>query len=184
VIDVATRRIVRSIALGPERATGTVAGVTAVSPLGTEALVGNLQVDLGAPAGVLNVVNLRSDRLESPIRLPAKIAGTRSIAFDCDGSSAFAVTGTGLVRVEIATRRASPVTGQDLSFLDLDGVARTPDGDHLWLASSFELGCPDSCASETQFLPLDPTSTAAGAPVGDLPWNTELFAVGPPLGGG
>ncbi|HLI44604.1 MAG TPA: hypothetical protein VKU92_09060 [Acidimicrobiales bacterium] len=179
VIDVASGRIVRTIPGEPS----AIPGVAAASPLGTVVLVGNLQVDLGEPPPDISVVNLRSNR-EVAVRLPARFAGTSSIAFACDGSEAFAATEAGLVRISVRTRRATPVSGSHLLPFDLVGVAATPGGKHLWAATSFQEGCPSSCHGATLFMPLSAGSSSAGRPV-SLPWSSELFAIGPaPPGSG
>jgi hypothetical protein len=178
VIDVASGRVVRTIPNG-----GTaIPGVAAASPLGTVVLVGNLQVDLGTPPPDISVLSLRAGREVARIRLPARVAGTSSIAVACSGSVAFATTGAGLVRINLRTRQAEPVSGSHLHPFDLVGVAATPGGEHVWAATSLEAGCPSSCHGVTLFMSLSTSSVRAGRAV-SVPWGSELFAIGPDSSG-
>jgi hypothetical protein len=174
VIDVASGRVVRTIPNG-----GTaIPGVAAASPLGTVVLVGNLQVDLGTPPPDISVLSLRAGREVARVRLPGLVAGTSSIAFSCSGSVAFATTEAGLVRISVDTRQARLVSGSHLLSSDLVAVAATPGGAHVWAATSFQAGCPSSCHGVTLFMPLSTSTEKAGRAL-PVPWDSELFAIGP-----
>ncbi len=145
-------------------------GAIAISPTGSPALVGNHGADLTSPAPFVSVLSLIDHRYEDSIKEWNTASDTSSIAFDCTGSTAFAVTGYGLVRVELATSSAQPVTEYDRGPLDLDEVASVPGTRAIWVSNTK--------GSTTAFMLLNPSSTKAGDPVGSVSGSITAMALG------
>ncbi|MGO9198420.1 MAG: YncE family protein [Acidimicrobiales bacterium] len=145
-------------------------GAIAVSPTGTLALVGNHGADLVSPSPTVGVVSLADHRYERSIKMWDSATDTSSIAFDCTGSAAFAVTEYGIVRVNPMTMTAQGMSEYDAASLDLDTVASIPRTQAIWVSNTTE--------RHTVFMLLNPSSTKAGPPIGSLPGSITAMALG------
>lgn len=125
-----TMRISALITL-PEPPSGDdVGGPLVVDPKNDLALVGNLQQDLGAPAGLINVINLEKGDAEAPIPLVTGTNSVSALAISSGGQSLFANVYWGVSPVNVKDR----TVGQFLP----DSTAATamvvsPDGHTLYI---------------------------------------------------
>ncbi|HLI56591.1 MAG TPA: hypothetical protein VKY26_06085 [Actinomycetota bacterium] len=70
------------------------------------AFVGNLQEDLVFPADVTNVINLKTLRAEPPISMGPFADSAQALVATPDGRSVFSMSYLGLLRINVAARRA------------------------------------------------------------------------------
>jgi DNA-binding beta-propeller fold protein YncE len=138
-VSLATRRVGTPIAL-PQPASGqTLAGPVVIDPSSNVALVGNLAEDLAIPANVINVVDLKTLRAESPIVLGVRTIYTTDLVVAANGRSAFACGPPGVSLLDMNDRTAGtplPATSQSTAIvLSPDGrtlyVGRASPGDPL-----------------------------------------------------
>ncbi|MGH9170916.1 MAG: hypothetical protein ACRD0Z_08600 [Acidimicrobiales bacterium] len=123
-------------------------GVVAVSPSGTEAVVGTIPLDLTSSPPVVMVFNLRT-RQAKVIGIPKEASYGRpmnsSFSFTCDGSDVF-VTGPGLVsRIELPSAGVTTIEARArkpvVPSADITPFAEVvPGGRQTWIASPFYNG--------------------------------------------
>ena len=166
-IDARRRTTGTPIPLPPAATGQTVGGAVAIDPIAGVALVGNLQLDLGQPANLLNVVNLAKGQAEDPIPLGGPYGSTDQI--ESAGDSGLVVVGNITAGVEVvdpSTRAIVRTFGNDGSPWTIGAAGTT-----LYLV--------DDHLSTSQLLPIAIANGAQGHLLPIYPNAVASLAVGP-----
>lgn len=151
--------------LSTEQVGQTVPGPVAVNHADGVALVGNLQMDLGQPAAVLNVVDLKSGRTEAAIPLGGRYRGSSEI-ISIPGERSVVDVGGGLVTIVSLANRSvtAAVPGTD--------AAVGPGGQTLYVQ---QIG-PGPAA---RLVSISATSGTVERTIAPLPATSHALTVGP-----
>lgn len=143
----------------------TVPGPVTVDGTDGVALVGNLQEDLGQPAAVLNVVDLKSRRTEAAIPLGGRYRGSGEL-ISVPGERSVVDVGAGLVTIVSLSTRSATATVPGF------GVAAGPGGRTLYV----EQHGPGSAA---RLVSISAASGMVERTIAPLPATSGALAVGP-----
>jgi hypothetical protein len=167
-ISTVTRRVGRPIRLPPSLLGQTVPGPITVDPQEDIALVGNLQVDLGRPANVINVINLRTLRPESPISLGGRGDAAGELVISHSGRAAFAFSVFGATTVDLADRTVGPPVPNTYRA---DAADLSTDGRTLYI-------CQELQTSGSELVRIDSATATSRAGIATFSGPVADMAIG------
>jgi hypothetical protein len=167
-ISTVTRRVGRPIRLPASSLGQTVPGPIAIDSKEGIALVSNLQMDLGAPANVINVINLRTLLSEPPISFEGHGDAAGELVISSSGTAAFVLSVFGVTTVDLADRAVGSTAPNTYG---VDAGALSTSGQTLYLAQELQ-------TSGSELVPIDTATLTAGAGIATFSGEISDIAIG------
>ena len=167
-ISTVTRRVGRPIRLPSSSLGQTVPGPIAIDPKGDIALVSNLQMDLGTPASVINVINLRTLRSETPVVLGFRGDTAGELVVSPSGTTAFGISVLGVTTIDLTTRTVGPTVPNTYR---VDAAALSTSGQTLYICQEFQM-------SGSELVPIDAATATPGVGIATFPDPVSAMAIG------
>ena len=168
-ISVASRTVGRPITFPRPGQGDNVGGPIAIDTANDIALITNLQMDLGAPANIVDVINLKGLQAEWPISLESTGNSAQQLAVTPTGELAFALNYLGVRPINLSTRTAGSL---------LVGTYRTTSMAVSSNGKTLYLGQTDESSAGSSLVPMNSSTGALGPPLARFNDDVAVTAIG------